>query len=144
MNYKPDGHQSVIPYIMVKSVDKLLDFLVEVFEAKVTERMARPDGSVMHASVTIDDSVVMMGEPHEPQFGVMPASLYIYVRDTDATYKRGLAAGAVSVMEPADQFYGDRNAGVKDSLGNVFWIGTHFEDVAPEELERRAAAHQRT
>ena len=144
MNYKPEGHQSVVPYVMVKPVDKLLDFLVEVFAAKVTERMARPDGSVMHASVTIDDSTVMMGEPADPQLGAMPASLYIYVRDTDATYKRALAAGAVSVMEPADQFYGDRNAGVKDSLGNVFWIGTHFEDVAPEELERRAAAHQRS
>jgi len=62
------------------------------------------------------------------------------VDDTDARYKRALGAGAVSVMEPADQFYGDRNAGVIDPTGNLWWIATHVEDVSPEELARRAKA----
>jgi uncharacterized glyoxalase superfamily protein PhnB len=46
-------------------------------------------------------------------------------------------------MEPADQFYGDRNAGVQDPAGNFWWIGTHQEDVSREELERRALAHMK-
>ena len=71
----------------------------------------------------------------------MPASLYLYVDDTDATYGRALQAGGSSVMEPADQYYGDRNAGVRDSQGNVWWIATHIEDVPPEELARRAQEH---
>ena len=54
---------------------------------------------------------------------------------------QAMKAGATSLMEPANQFYGDRNAGVSDSNGNQWWIATHFEDVAPEELQRRAAAH---
>jgi uncharacterized glyoxalase superfamily protein PhnB len=68
----------------------------------------------------------------------MPASLYLYVQDTDATYRQAMAAGGLSVMEPMTHFYGDRNAGVKDPSGNVWWIATHVEDVAPEELARRA------
>jgi uncharacterized glyoxalase superfamily protein PhnB len=93
----------------------------------------------MHAEVTIGDSVIMMGEPMG-EFKPMPCMIYVYVEDTDAVYKQALKAGATSVMEPADQFYGDRNAGVKDMAGNLWWIATHVEDVAPEELEKRAQA----
>lgn len=70
-------------------------------------------------------------------------SLYLYVNDTDAVYQRALQAGATSVMPPADQFYGDRNAGVKDASGNFLWIATHIEDVSPEELERRFEAYMK-
>lgn len=55
-----------------------------------------------------------------------------------STYRRALDAGATSLMEPADQFYGDRNAGVRDPAGNLWWIATHVEDVPPDELARRA------
>jgi uncharacterized glyoxalase superfamily protein PhnB len=81
--------------------------------------------------------MVMMGEPG-PEHPPMPAMLYLYVEDVDAVYRRALGAGAVSLMEPADMFYGDRNAGVKDQCGNQWWIATHKEDVSPEELARRA------
>jgi uncharacterized glyoxalase superfamily protein PhnB len=66
----------------------------------------------------------------------------LYVPDTDAVYRKALAAGAESVMEPTNQFYGDRNAGVKDARGIYWWIGTHIEDVSPEELQRRAATRK--
>jgi uncharacterized glyoxalase superfamily protein PhnB len=64
-------------------------------------------------------------------------NFYLYVPDTDATYKKALEAGGISVMEPADQFYGDRNAGVKDPIGNSWWIGTRIENVPPDEMKRR-------
>jgi uncharacterized glyoxalase superfamily protein PhnB len=66
--------------------------------------------------------------------------LYLYVPNVDAAYQRALKAGATSVMEPADQFYGDRSAGVKDAVGNQWFLGTHIEDVSPAELQKRAAA----
>lgn len=136
----PDGFHSVTPYLVVQGVAKLIDFLKQSFEAEETvQRMTRPDGGIMHAQVKIGDSVVMMGEPMG-QFQPMPASIYLYVNDTDAVYKRALQAGATSMMDPADMFYGDRNAGVKDPVGNVWWIATHKEDVAPQELARRAEA----
>ncbi len=133
----PEGLHTVTPYLVVSGVAKLIDFLEQAFDAKEMYRSTRPDGTIMHAQVKIGDSQVMMAEP-KGEFPAMPASLYVYVPDTDAVYKRALAAGAVSIMEPADMFYGDRNGGVKDLAGNQWWIATHIEDVPPDELERRA------
>jgi uncharacterized glyoxalase superfamily protein PhnB len=138
----PDGFHSVTPYLLVPGVARLIDFLKEAFGATETHRSVGPDGHVMHAQVRIGDSVVMMGEPRG-DWQPIPGSLYLYVHDTDATYRRALAAGGTSLMEPADQFYGDRNAGVKDPSGNSWWIATHIEDVSPEELDGRAQAFAR-
>jgi PhnB protein len=69
--------------------------------------------------------------------------LHVYVADADATYRRALAAGGISVQEPTDQFYGDRSGGVRDPCGNLWWIATHIEDVPPDELRRRAEAAMR-
>ncbi len=135
----PEGFHSVTPYLFVEDGAKLIDFLKRAFGAKQFERMENPDGTVRHAQVKIGDSFVMLGKP---QGKAMPASLYLYVPDCDAVYERALAAGATSVMEPADQFYGDRGGGVTDPCGNTWWIGTHIEDVSSEELQRRAAKAQ--
>ena len=135
----PEGYHAVIPYLVVQDVAALVDFLTRVFDGVEGHRSLRPDGTIMHTEVKIGDSVVMMGGANE-QFKPMPCGLYVYVPDTDAAYRRALAAGATSVMEPADQLYGDRNAGVKDFAGNYWWIGTHIEDVSPEEIEKRYAA----
>jgi len=135
----PDGFHSVTPFLTVPGVAKLLDFLKQAFEAQELHRMPRPDGTIMHAEVRIGDSLVMMGEPmgsSQPMFG----SLYLYVHDVDAVYQRALQAGATSTSEPADQFYGDRSAGIKDPVGNQWWIATHKEDVPLEEIARRAKA----
>jgi PhnB protein len=139
----PEGYHSVTPYLVVPGVAKLLDFLKQAFDAKITHPPStRPDGGIMHAEVQIGDSRVMMGEPTE-KFPPLPGNLYLYVPDTDAVYRRALQAGASSVMEPADQIYGDRNAGVKDASGNLWWIGTHKEDMTPEEIMKRAQAAKR-
>ena len=91
----------------------------------------------MHTEVTIGDSLVMIGNGRGT---AVPVMLYIYVDDCDAAYARAVAAGAESLMAPSDMFYGDRHGGVKDAFGNSWWIATHIEDVAPDELERRHAA----
>ncbi|MGD2108629.1 MAG: VOC family protein [Phycisphaerae bacterium] len=135
----PDGLHTATPYLLVSGVPKLIDFMKRAFGAEVTEYLAAPDGVVMHAQVKIGDSTITMGDPRracEP----MSASFYLYVPDTDAAYHRAIQAGATSVKEPADQYYGDRNAGVKDPLGNTWWVATHIEDVTPDELRKRAEA----
>jgi uncharacterized glyoxalase superfamily protein PhnB len=134
----PEGLHTVTPYLVVSGVARLIDFLKQAFDATEMHRSTRPDGTVMHAQVKIGDSPIMMGEVWG-EFPAKTASLYLYVPDTDALYKRALAAGAVSIMEPMDMFYGDRNGGVRDFAGNEWWIATHIEDVPPAELERRAA-----
>ena len=135
----PDGYHSVTPYLTVQGAAKLIDFLKQAFEAQEIERLTRPDGAIGHAEVKIGDSIVMMGEAGG-EWTPMPGAMYLYVNDVDATYKRALQAGAVSTMEPMDQFYGDRSAGVKDPSGNQWWIATHKEDLSPEELAKRAQA----
>jgi PhnB protein len=138
----PEGFHSVTPALRVPGVAKLIDFLTRALDAKEISRFAGPDGSIMHAEVRIGDSIVMMGEPGD-RFKPLPASLHVYVPDVDATYRRAIAAGATSLREPANQFYGDRSAGVQDPCGNEWWISTHIEDVSPEEMQRRmqAAGH---
>jgi uncharacterized glyoxalase superfamily protein PhnB len=81
----------------------------------------------------------MIGESPDGQ-GLSPAVLYVYVRDVDATYRRALESGGISVREPTDQFYGHRSGAVKDACGNTWWIATHVEDVSLEEMKRRMPA----
>ena len=76
------------------------------------------------------------------EFPALPAMINVYTEDVDAAYKRALKAGATSLREPSNQFYGDRSAGVKDVHGNQWWIATHVEDVPQEELERRMKARE--
>jgi uncharacterized glyoxalase superfamily protein PhnB len=133
----PDGYHSVNPYLTVQGVEKLLEFLKQVFAAEETERIPRPDGSIGHAEVRIGDSVVMMGDATD-EWPPMPGSAYVYVTDVDDVYQTALSAGATSLHEPTEEFYGDRMAGVRDPVGNVWWIATHTEDVPAEELAKRA------
>jgi len=92
----------------------------------------------LRATLKVGDSMVMISDASE-HAKAMPVMLYLYVPDVDAAYQRALKAGATSIMEPADQFYGDRSGGVKDTAGNSWFFGTHIEDVSPAELTKRAA-----
>ena len=85
----------------------------------------------------LGSTVIMLGDAM-PQWPAKSNSLYVYVEDVDATYKRAIQAGGTSVREPSNQFYGDRSGGVIDSAGNRWHIGTHVEDVSPAELKKRA------
>jgi uncharacterized glyoxalase superfamily protein PhnB len=138
----PDGYRTVTPYLVVPGVARLIEFLKQSFDAEEIHRFPGPGGRVMHAEVRIGDSIVMMGEP-SGEVQPIPAMLHLYVPDADAAYHRALKAGATSVREPADQFYGDRSAGVRDPCGNQWWVATHIEDVSPEEMQRRSAAQMK-
>ncbi|MGQ0812611.1 MAG: VOC family protein [Nitrospiraceae bacterium] len=133
----PDGYHTVTPVLTVHGAAKLIEFVKQAFDAKEVYRLPGPDGAVMHAEVKVGDSMVMLGEATD-EWKPMPAKIALYVEDTDAWYKRALRAGATSVREPSDQFYGDRSAGVKDFAGNHWWIHTHIDDVPPEEIKKRA------
>jgi uncharacterized glyoxalase superfamily protein PhnB len=135
----PDGYHTVTPYLVVPDVAAELDFLERAFGAEVTFKMQGPDGSVSHAEARVGTSMVMLGGSSD-KWTPMPCMLYLYVEDVDAAYARAVAAGGESIMEPADQFYGDRNGGVRDAFGNQWWVGTHVEDLTPEEMRRRAEA----
>jgi uncharacterized glyoxalase superfamily protein PhnB len=132
----PAGHHTVTPYLLVSDAARLIDFLVRAFGAIEVGKHAGPDGRVMHAEVRIGDSLVMLSDAGG-EWKPMPCVLHLYVRDTDAFYGKAMEAGATSLREPADQFYGDRSAGVQDPEGNQWWIATHVEDVSEAEMARR-------
>ena len=137
VNPVPRGYHSVQPYLIVRGAKDLLQFVKTAFDAKETENMSAPDGTVMHAEVKIGDSIVMLSDAQGP-WQPTQAALYVYVPDVDATYRKALAAGGISAMEPADQFYGDRHGGVKDRWNNFWWIATRVENVPEDEMRRRA------
>jgi len=138
----PDGYHTVTPYLIVEGAQKLIDFLKQGFGAKETFSMPGPDGKIGHAEVKIGNSMVMLADAN-PRWKPTKTMLYLYVEDVDAEYKKAVAAGGKSVMEPTNQFYGDRSAGVEDAFGNHWGIATHVEDVPMDELERRAQAFQK-
>ncbi len=122
----PDGYHTVTPYLIVREAAQLIEFVKQAFEATETFRGTGSAGGI-HAEVRIGDSMMMIGGGGSSQ--PFPATLHLYVNDVDAVYARTLQAGATSIMEPADQPYGDRMAGAKDAFGNVWYIATHIEDV---------------
>lgn len=144
VNPIPSGYHTVTPYLTVNNARNEIDFLKRAFDAKTSEVLSPDsDGSIRHAELKIGDSMIMLGQARD-QWKARPTALYLYVPDCDGWYRRAMQAGAKSLMEPADQFYGDRNAGVEDPEGNYWWIGTHIEDVAPGELQRRMEAAMAT
>lgn len=143
----PEGYHSVTPYLIVKGATRAIEFYERAFGAREIYRMMQPDGSVGHAELQIGDSRIMLADEspdvgaRSPQsIGGSPVTIHLYVPDVDATVERAVAAGAKVTRPVADQFYGDRNGGVADPFGHLWYVATHTEDVSAEEIERRASA----
>lgn len=111
----PEGHRTANPYVHAKSARELIAFLNKAFAAEEIA-VHEAGGRVMHAEVRIGDSILEMGEAD-----MGGSAFYVYVDDPDAAYRSALAAGATSLWEPADQPYGERNAGVMDPFGNQWF-----------------------
>ena len=135
----PEGYHTITPYLVVDGAEKIIRFVKDAFAAQpVFEPMTRPDGKIMHAEFKIGDSVVMIADSSE-RAQATSDMLYLYVPNVDAVYQKALKAGGKSLMEPMDQFYGDRSGSVMDPAGNRWFIATHVEDVSPADLKKRAA-----
>jgi uncharacterized glyoxalase superfamily protein PhnB len=124
--YKPDNYNTVSPYLIVNGASDTIEFLIKVFGAVTLLKIPAPDGKLIHAEVRIDDSVLMLtdgGVGWPPA----PSHVHIYVSDVDASYKRALEAGAVSIQEPVKGKDENKRGGVKDSGGTTWWIATKVE-----------------
>lgn len=135
-NYNPAGLPHLIPYLVLSNAEGALDFTKAVFGAKEMRVSRNPQGEIGHAEIGIGDSALMLGQSSE-EWPPSPSTIYVYVPDVDSAYERALTAGASSKWAPADQPYGDRNAGVKDVNGVQWWIATHLENVSEDEEVRR-------
>jgi PhnB protein len=146
----PEGYHSLTPYLVVDDAARAIEFYKEAFGAAELMRFDGPDGKVAHAELKLGDSLVMLsdecdetGQRAPRTLGGTPVGLMFYVEDVDAVVERAVSAGAKLVRPVKDQFYGDRSGGVEDPFGHSWYVATHVEDVAPEEMEKRIAAmHQ--
>lgn len=141
----PEGYHTITPYFSVRGASELIEFLKQAFDAEEFERHATPDGTILNSQVKVGDSIVLIAEAPKDMGDrkLMPAMLYMYVNDVDAVYKKAVQAGGKSIMEPVDQFYGDRSGAVEDMAGNQWWIATHKEEMSSEELIRRASQRKK-
>lgn len=140
---QPEGYHTVTPTLVFKDSKKAIEFYKKAFGAEQSE-IIEHDGKVMHAEVNIGDSHLMMSDEFPeadclaPKDGLGYMSLYLYVKDVDAAYKKACDCGAKSKMEPINMFWGDRYSSVQDPFGYVWQLATRKENLSKEEIEKRS------
>jgi len=139
----PEGMHTVTPHLVCAGAAEAIEFYQTAFGATELSRVPGANGKLMHASVRIGDSVVMLNE-EMPEWGAFgPKSLkgsavtvHLYVENADAVFEQAVAAGAKITMPLDDMFWGDRYGKVEDPFGHQWSIGTHVRDVTPEEMQK--------
>lgn len=142
----PKGYHSVSPYLSIKGAKEAIKFYKKAFGAVEVFRLPTPSGDIGHAEIVIGDSHIMMSEPCDESpipspeaLGGSTIGIHLYVEDVDAVFTRAIESGATMLKPVEDQFYGDRMGALKDPFGHVWFIGTHKEDLTPEDIQKRAA-----
>jgi uncharacterized glyoxalase superfamily protein PhnB len=143
VNAIPEGMHTVTPHLICAGAGEAIEFYKNAFDAVELSRMPGPDGKVMHASIRIGDSVIMLND-EMPQWGSFgpkhlkgsPVTIHLYVKNADSVFDQAVRAGAKATMAVADMFWGDRYGKVEDPFGHHWSIGTHVRDVTPEEMQK--------
>ena len=147
MNPIPEGYKGATPYLCVSGAASAIDFYKQAFGATETMRIADPSGKIGHAEIKIGEAPIMLADEfpemgfRSPQsLGGSPVTIHLYVEDVDTVVSQAATAGAKVVRPVEDKFYGDRAGQLEDPFGHAWYIATHKEDIAPEEIQKRAAA----
>ena len=140
----PDSSSVVIPMLVCRDVSAEIDFCTSTFGAAELGRRPGPDGSVVHALLTIGWEMVII-EAEWPTLasrapqpdGSSPVVIFVYVEDVDTVIERAVAAGATILIPVKDQFWGDRTGRIIDPSGHVWTISTRIEETSPAERDER-------
>jgi len=140
----PEGYHTITPSLVCRNADKAIQFYRQAFSAQERFRMPEPGGKIAHAELQIGDSMLFLSddltETTSASLESPGSHLYLYVDDVDTVFNRAVAAGARVDMPVQDMFWGDRYGRLTDPFGHHWGIATRKEQVAPEELDRRAQA----
>jgi PhnB protein len=139
----PNGMHTVTPHLICAGAADAIEFYKKAFNAVELTRMPGQDGKLLHASVRIGDSVIMLTD-EMPAYGALgpnslkgsPVTIHLYVGDVDTFAAQAVAAGAKVRMPVADMFWGDRYGQLEDPFGHRWSVATHIRDVAPEEMRQ--------
>ena len=139
----PPGFHTLTPHLTARNAEQALEFYKNAFGAEVLHVAHMPDGKVMHASLRIGDSMLMLNDEFPDHGALSPLStggsavtIHIYTDNVDAAFNRAVSAGAQVKMPLADQFWGDRYGVVADPFGHKWSLGAHIKDMSPEEMQR--------
>jgi uncharacterized glyoxalase superfamily protein PhnB len=150
-NPVPEGRHTLTPNLVLRDCAKAIEFYKKALGAIEVSRMPAPDGkSIWHAELRVGDSVFYlndempgMSRPAPDASNPAPVTMWLYVKDCDAAHRRAVEAGARSLMEPADMFWGDRCGGVMDPYGYGWSFATHVKDMTQDEMRRAGAEFAR-
>jgi PhnB protein len=139
----PPGFHTLTPHITVRNAVQAIEFYKNAFGAEILQMVKTPEGRVMHASLKIGDSVLMLNDEF-PKWGTLsPAStggsgviIHIYTKNVDGDFDRAVSAGAEVKMPLMDQFWGARYGLVADPYGHRWSLAQHIKDPSPEEMQR--------
>jgi uncharacterized glyoxalase superfamily protein PhnB len=138
----PEGLHTITPHLVVKGASKALEFYKNAFGAQIGAIHTTPEGKVMHAEFRIGDSKLFLADefpgPGCPTAGGSSVILNLYMDGIDKVFNQAVSAGATVTMPLGNQFWGDRYGQLKDPFGQIWALGQHIEDVAPDEMARRA------
>src|SRR5712691_4662341 len=139
----PEGMHTVTPHLICAGAAEAIEFYKQAFGAVELSRMPGPDGKIMHASIRIGDSVIMLNDemPDWGSFGPKslkgsPVTIHLYVENADAVFEQAVGAGAKVTMPLDDMFWGDRYGKLEDPFGHHWSVGTHVREVSPEEMQK--------
>ena len=141
----PEGFHTLTPHITLRDAKGAIEFYKKALNAQVINLSNTPDGKVMHATLKIGDSMIMLNDEfpelggHAPRSEAFGFTIHVYTDDVDRLFTQAVAAGAVVKMPLMDQFWGDRYGAIVDPYGFQWSLGKHLRDVSTEELERAQA-----
>lgn len=152
VNPIPRGMHTLTPNLVLRDCAKAIEFYKRALGAKEISRVPAPDGqTIWHAELRIGDSIVFlndempgMGQPAPSPESPAQVTMWLYVEDCDAAFRRAVAAGGKETMAPEDMFWGDRCASIADPFGYLWSFATHRKDVSDEEMHRGAAEFAQT
>ncbi|MFG2603219.1 VOC family protein [Streptomyces sp. NPDC048514] len=127
----PEGYTSVAPWVVTDDTGALLDFITGAFDGEEIARVPVEDGTIGHGEIRVGDTVVLAFD-RRPDWPVMPSLLRVYVPDADAAMAAAVAHGAQVITEAADSAWGDRGGRVRDPFGNIWWVMSRVEHIAPD------------
>lgn len=121
--YIRHGMGAIRPYIY--GPVSLPGFVAAVFDAVELERHEFGPES-FHVELQVGDSVLVIEAGRLPSgTNAWTNSIYVYVPDVEATYKKAIELGATPLSDPSEKPYQERQAGFRDSSGNMWWIATY-------------------
>src|SRR5262245_36948113 len=134
----PEGFHTITPQLTLDDAARTIDWYKKALGGEEVSRRAGPDGKIMHGELRIGGwrfmvNGVRQGGKGPKAHGGSPASLWLFVQNSDELFNRAVGAGAKIEAPIADQFWGDRAGAVSDPAGYSWWIATRKEDLTTAE-----------